>query len=91
MLFRLSFCLLESILNKTFKRKKYIQYIYYIWTGLTFGSDSAGLQVQSGHGSSISMPSPVHLGGWKEEEDENDAELNSESTQKQGMGGTGSC
>ncbi|XP_037537692.1 autophagy-related protein 9B [Nematolebias whitei] len=51
---------------------------------------NTGFQVQSGHGSSISMPSPVHLGGWKEE-DENDQELNSESTQKQGMGSTGSC
>ncbi|XP_034559591.1 autophagy-related protein 9B isoform X2 [Notolabrus celidotus] len=51
---------------------------------------SSGFQEHSGLGSSISMPTPVHLGGWKEEEEEeertDDQEINSGSTPKQGTG-----
>ncbi|XP_034559587.1 autophagy-related protein 9B isoform X1 [Notolabrus celidotus] len=51
---------------------------------------STGFQEHSGLGSSISMPTPVHLGGWKEEEEEeertDDQEINSGSTPKQGTG-----
>lgn len=49
----------------------------------------SGFQAHSGLGSSISMPTPVHLGGWQEEEeegDEDDQEINSGSTPKQGTG-----
>ncbi|KAM7379462.1 hypothetical protein PAMP_005009 [Pampus punctatissimus] len=48
---------------------------------------STGFQAHSGLGSTISMPTPVHLGGWQEEEeeeDEQDQEINSGSTPKQG-------
>ncbi|XP_045907031.1 autophagy-related protein 9B isoform X1 [Micropterus dolomieu] len=52
---------------------------------------NAGFQAHSGLGTSISMPTPVHLGGWQEEEeeeegDEDDQEINSGSTPKQGTG-----
>ena len=50
----------------------------------------SGFQAQSGLGTSISMPTPVHLGRWQEEEeeeeDEDDQEINSGSTPKQGTG-----
>lgn len=48
-----------------------------------------GFQAQSGLGTSISMPTPVHLGRWQEEEEEeneDDQEINSGSTPKQGTG-----
>lgn len=48
-----------------------------------------GFQSHRSLGSSISMPTPVHLGRWKEEEEEEDAdeqEINSGSTPKQGTG-----
>lgn len=48
-----------------------------------------GFQAHSGLGSSITMPAPVHLGGWREEEEEenaDDQEINSGSTPKQGTG-----
>lgn len=50
---------------------------------------NAGFQAHCGLGSSISMPTPVHLGRWQEEEeeeDEEDHEINSGSTPKQGTG-----
>ncbi|KAF3858153.1 hypothetical protein F7725_011354 [Dissostichus mawsoni] len=49
---------------------------------------NSGFQSQSGLGSSLSMPTAVHLGGWQEEEEENedDQEINSGSTPKQGTG-----
>ncbi|KAJ4936469.1 hypothetical protein JOQ06_001061 [Pogonophryne albipinna] len=49
---------------------------------------NSGFQPQSGLGSSLSMPTAVHLGGWQEEEEENedDQEINSGSTPKQGTG-----
>ncbi|XP_027144662.1 autophagy-related protein 9B isoform X2 [Larimichthys crocea] len=51
---------------------------------------NTGFQAHSGLSSSISMPTPVHLGQWQEEEeeeeDENDQEINSGSTPKQGAG-----
>lgn len=48
---------------------------------------SPGLQAHGGLGSSLSMPTPVHLGRWQEEEEEEDVddhEINSGSTPKQG-------
>ena len=52
---------------------------------------SSGIQAHSGLGSSISMPTPVHLGRWQEEEEnEDDQEINSGSTPKQGTAGS-SC
>ncbi|XP_062285720.1 autophagy-related protein 9B [Scomber scombrus] len=50
---------------------------------------SSGFQAHSSLSSTISMPTPVHLGGWQEEEedeDEEDQEINSGSTPKQGTG-----
>lgn len=44
-----------------------------------------------GLSTSLSMPAPVHLGGWREEdeeENEDDQEINSGSTPKQGTGGS---
>lgn len=46
-------------------------------------------QHHSGLSTSLSMPAPVHLGGWREEdeeENEDDQEINSGSTPKQGTG-----
>lgn len=50
----------------------------------------SGHQAHSGLSSSISVPTTVHLGGWQEveEEEENDQEINSGSTPKQGTGGS---
>ncbi|XP_026229894.1 autophagy-related protein 9B isoform X2 [Anabas testudineus] len=47
---------------------------------------NTGFQPHSGF--SVSTPTPVHLGGWQEEEeeDEGDQEINSGSTPKQGTG-----
>ncbi|XP_030607138.1 autophagy-related protein 9B isoform X2 [Archocentrus centrarchus] len=47
-----------------------------------------GFQAHGGLGSSVSAPTTVHLGGWQEveEEDEDDQEINSGSTPKQGTG-----
>ncbi|XP_053185398.1 autophagy-related protein 9B [Scomber japonicus] len=50
---------------------------------------SSGFQAHSSLSSTISMPTPVHLGGWQEEdedEDEEDQEINNGSTPKQGTG-----
>lgn len=49
----------------------------------------SGFQSHRSLGSSISMPTPVHLGRWQEEEEEDDEdeqEINSGSTPKQGAG-----
>ncbi|KAM6918408.1 autophagy-related protein 9B [Xenentodon cancila] len=49
---------------------------------------NTGLHTHCGHDSSMSTSTPVHLGGWKEEEegDEDDQEINIRSTPKQGTG-----
>uniref|UniRef100_A0AAV2JVX9 Autophagy-related protein 9 n=1 Tax=Knipowitschia caucasica TaxID=637954 RepID=A0AAV2JVX9_KNICA len=47
------------------------------------------LHPHGGLSTSLSMPAPVHLGGWREEdeeENEDDQEINSGSTSKQGTG-----
>lgn len=50
----------------------------------------SGYQAHSGLSSSISVPTTVHLGGWQEveEDEEDDQEINSGSTPKQGTGGS---
>lgn len=49
----------------------------------------SGFQAHGSLGSSISVPTPVHLARWQEEEeeeDEDEQEINSGSTPKQGTG-----
>lgn len=49
----------------------------------------SGFQAHGSLGSSLSMPTPVHLARWQEEEeeeDEDEQEINSGSTPKQGTG-----
>lgn len=47
----------------------------------------SGFHGNSGLASSMSMPTPVHLGGWQEEEEqEEDQEINNGSPAKQAPG-----